>query len=262
MPSVKIYKLKEGRRPILFGVHGAGGILFFANLARRLNADQPVYVMQGDGLDDPTSIPFADLKDLARHYVAEMTAIDPRGPYYLCGRFAPIVLEVGQQLLDSGKEVALMIVFDHKPPGLNKAGADSEAAEGLLSRTLRHLKSGTLHRAAVRALQGPSPAKKRRRNRSPAKQVNTVLCSNYVSEPYRGPVLLFQSEQFSRKKSKAIHLERWQEVATNLTVQVVPGSHREMWKLPHLEELVRQLQAHLDATIRRQSDESVPDGRN
>ena len=75
----------RGSKPPLFLVHGAGGGMFwgYANLARCLGEDQPVYGFKSRGLDGLEE--FDTIEDMAAHYIADLRARQPHGPYYLGG---------------------------------------------------------------------------------------------------------------------------------------------------------------------------------
>ena len=75
----------NGSKPPFFLVHGAGGnVLIYRDLARYLGSDQPVYGLQSQGLDGEQ--PFQTrIEDMACHYLKEVKAIQPQGPYLFGG---------------------------------------------------------------------------------------------------------------------------------------------------------------------------------
>jgi thioesterase domain-containing protein len=94
-------------------VPGVGGnVLVFAQLAKLLGVDQPFYGLQARGLDGK-SAPFTSVPDMARHYVAEIRNVRPKGPYFLLGICTGglIAYEMAQQLLDQG-EAATLVMMD------------------------------------------------------------------------------------------------------------------------------------------------------
>jgi len=108
----------QGSKPPFFCVHGIfGDVLFYADLARYLGADQPVYGLQARGLDGVTE-PVTRIESMATHYIEELRAFQPRGPYYLGGYSsgASVALEMARQLRAKGQEVALLVIFDHSNP--------------------------------------------------------------------------------------------------------------------------------------------------
>jgi amino acid adenylation domain-containing protein len=108
----------HGSRPRLFCVHGgAGTVLLFHELAARLGNDQPLYGLQQKGLygGDP---PHATVEEMAAHYLQEMRAVQPAGPYLLGGYcFGGIVaFEMAQRLREQGEEVGLLVLFNAPSP--------------------------------------------------------------------------------------------------------------------------------------------------
>lgn len=97
----------------LFLVHDADGeILLYRNLAERLG-DRPVYGIQPHGRPE-SPIVYTRIQDMAAHYVGEIRALYPHGPYLLGGLCAGGVLayEMALQLEDMGESARLVAVFD------------------------------------------------------------------------------------------------------------------------------------------------------
>ncbi len=108
----------DGRRPPLFLVHGAGGGMFwgYVNLARYLGGDQPVYGFKSRGLDGQEE--FASIPEMAAHYIAELHAVQPQGPYYLGGYCfgGNVAFEMARQLEARGDKVAVVALLNCAPP--------------------------------------------------------------------------------------------------------------------------------------------------
>lgn len=97
----------------LFLVHDADGeVLLYRNLAGRLGG-RPVYGIQPHGQPE-LPIVHTRIHDMAAHYVAEIRALYPHGPYLLGGLCAGGVLayEMALQLEDLGESAHLVAVFD------------------------------------------------------------------------------------------------------------------------------------------------------
>lgn len=97
----------------LFLVHDADGeVLLYRNLAERLG-DRPVYGIQPQARPE-APIVHTRIHDMAAHYVAEIQALYPHGPYLLGGLCAGGVLayEMALQLEDRGESARLVAVFD------------------------------------------------------------------------------------------------------------------------------------------------------
>jgi amino acid adenylation domain-containing protein len=107
----------EGKKPPFFAVPGVGGnVLVFARLAKLLGTDQPFYGLQARGLDGKEK-PFMRLEDMAAHYIDEIRAVQPHGPYLIGGTCTGglAAYEVAQQLTAMGEEVILAIIESWHP---------------------------------------------------------------------------------------------------------------------------------------------------
>ena len=101
----------------IFMVPGVGGnVLIFAQLARLLGLDQPFYGLQARGLDGK-EVPFTSVPEMARHYIAEIRALRPQGPYVLVGICTGglIAYEIAQQLFGQGETVTLVVMDTWHP---------------------------------------------------------------------------------------------------------------------------------------------------
>ena len=101
----------------IFMVPGVGGnVLIFAQLARLLGPDQPFYGLQARGLDGKEA-PFISVPEMARHYIAEIRALRPQGPYVLVGICTGglIAYEMAQQLFEQGEAVTLVVMDTWHP---------------------------------------------------------------------------------------------------------------------------------------------------
>ncbi len=113
---------ETGSRPPLFCVHGgAGTILLYSELARRLGPEQPVYGLQAVGLYGGEA-PQTSVPKMAARYVEELTAAVPVGPYLLGGYCygGLVTFEMAHQLRAQGAEVALVAMFNAPSPTYNR----------------------------------------------------------------------------------------------------------------------------------------------
>ncbi len=128
-PSLVPIQTKGAKTP-WFGIHGgAGTILLYSELARRLEAhDQPFYGLQAQGLygRDPvhTRIP-----EMATAYISQIREVQPHGPYVLIGYCfgAFVAYEIAQQFRAMGESVdlvasingpSLAYIYRHDPDNL------------------------------------------------------------------------------------------------------------------------------------------------
>ena len=104
----------QGTRVPLFLFHGAGGnVLMYRDLARHLRADQLLYGLQCQGLDEQSPL-LTSIEDMAAAYLREIRLVQNAGPYFLGGYCmgGTIAYEVAQQLHAMGEEVALLAMMD------------------------------------------------------------------------------------------------------------------------------------------------------
>ena len=102
---------KEGNKSPLFLIHAAGGyVFFFKALARKLTIDRPVIGIRASTEPDSPHQQFLDVESveaLAKQYVKQIKALQPRGPYSLGGACfgAVVAYEIAQQLIEMGDRI-------------------------------------------------------------------------------------------------------------------------------------------------------------
>ncbi len=129
----------------LFCVHGgAGTILLFHGLARRLAPHRPVYGLQAQGLHGKHP-PIATVEEMAAHYISEIVTVQPHGPYLLAGWcFGGIVaFEMAQQLRRAGEEVAMLAALNAPITPDRQAIGYGRRAESESNKTRKHLRAIT-----------------------------------------------------------------------------------------------------------------------
>ncbi|NES07647.1 MAG: AMP-binding protein, partial [Okeania sp. SIO2F4] len=113
-----------GDKTPLFAIHLLGeGLSFYRPLANYLGLRQPIYGLSY-GLaakkanEKEVSLP--PMKDLAAHYIKEMQAFQPQGPYILLGvsNGGNVAFEMAKQLNAQGQTVAKLILFDTVHPNI------------------------------------------------------------------------------------------------------------------------------------------------
>lgn len=122
--------LKPGTsKPPLFLVHDVfGETILYLNLARRLEAERPVYALRPYGRPG-FPIMHTRIAEMVSYYIDQIRQIQPQGPYYLGGLCAGGVLafEIACQLQAQGQAVALVALIDATdvqapPPVVGTAG--------------------------------------------------------------------------------------------------------------------------------------------
>jgi amino acid adenylation domain-containing protein len=111
-PWVEIQPHGDRRR--LFLVHGVGGGMMwgYANLARHLGDKQPIYAFRARPVSPLT------INEMAEHYVRDLRAFQPEGPYLLGGYCfgGNIAYEMARILMERGQRVDLLVLFNSSPP--------------------------------------------------------------------------------------------------------------------------------------------------
>ncbi len=273
----------HGSRPTLFLMPGQGGnVVGFEALARHLGDDQPVSVLQSMGLDGRRP-PFTRMDVIASHFISEIRAVQPRGPYLLGGfSFGGVVaFEMAQQLHRAGERVALLAIIDtlldrmylSDPGGWTRA---KNAATFWQRRVRLHV--GTLLRDSVGGrteYAGKLRHRLQKRRRSRAwqrtnqiqhvadrlrggdqlalpeafkivKEANAAAMAGYDYRPYGGSASLYEAA--IKGISPCDSTANWRYLVPNgLCVHTVPGQHTTILDEPH----VRDLAAAINTDIAR-----------
>lgn len=110
-----LVKIKpEGSKMPIYMIHGSGlNVLTFNCLGRYMDKSQPVYGIQGLGLDGKSGFLYT-MEEIAAKYVEEMINNNPSGPYAVAGYSSGglIAYEMAKQLKAMGKEIAFLGILD------------------------------------------------------------------------------------------------------------------------------------------------------
>lgn len=249
---------KHGSRPPLYLVHGLGGeIDHFYNLARYLSPEQPVYALQ------PPLGGHAALDQIAEHYVREIRLNVPTGPYLLGGYCIGgcIAFEMAHQLVEAGDQVPLLMLIDSVSPGTQPR---RQGPPPLLTR-IRRLASNTpaevlekvtrrLGEAASRigrGLAGGSdpdalPTEWVPRAFYQLASQHAQALRTYLPRPLHTDVCLFRSEDDRFAPDLG-----WAPLVRGLlTIEMIPGTHSNVLKSPHVPHAARKIAAVLETLPR------------
>jgi amino acid adenylation domain-containing protein len=277
-PARSVVPLQPGGAlPPVFFVHsGDRDVMGYVNLVRHLGPGQPAYGVRdlGDDLGRP-------IERIAAEHVADVRAVQPRGPYALVSwSFGGLVaFEMALQLQRAGEPVAFVGLLDTLAPGLYRqwpqlgdddllAGLAGEVAEGvrrpfaLAPESLRGLELDEKVRRVAEALhaQGAAPAAL-----TPAALADAFHAvrargrSSLAYEPagpFRGTVTLFRASVgsplsdafFAARPAEEREGLGWAPyVAGRVDVHAVPGSHVMLAAEPHVRVLAERMAAALAA---------------
>ena len=268
----------RGARPPLFLVHGAGGGMFwgYVNLSRHLGDDQPVYGLKSRGLDGGEEL--GSIEEMAAQYVADIRAMQPRGPYHLGGYCfgGNVALEMARQLRAHGEEVALLALLNCSPPNSDYDKISwSPAWFARFGKNLVYWAEYFRHWTSPQRREffrwKKEVVKQRvlgffkRESRAPLKADagNLVDLSSFPPDqrklwrthigalldfhpkPYPGRVHLFRSPGHPMLCSFETDYG-WGALAESVDISIVPGVHEKILKEPCVRSLAKQLKSRLD----------------
>ncbi|MDJ1181649.1 amino acid adenylation domain-containing protein [Roseofilum sp. BLCC_M143] len=262
-PSALVPIQASGELPPLFCVHPVGGnVLCYAELARHLGNNQPLYGLQSPGLSGEKE-PLTKIEEMAAIYIEALQEIQPAGPYYLGGwsMGGVVAWEMARQLQLQGQEVALVALIDSYAP--NAISEIEKTDEATLANSLAADLGGMfglelpISADDIQQLQPEEQlqhifAIAKRRNLLPPEvgieqmrklfevfKANRVAVANYQPQPYSGRVVQFCASLPEEDRG-------WRSLVTGeLEVFVIPGDHYGMMRQPHVGVLAQKLGACL-----------------
>ena len=253
----------HGSRPPLFCIHAAGAnVLIYRPLANHLDAEQPVYALQALGLDGVTP-PLTRVEEMAAHYINEIRALQPEGPYYLLGgSFGGLVaFEMAQQLHAQGQRTAMLVLLDTYCPlhslaqrlrchwaHLIERGPSTYAANAFTAARKRFRRkflqeSPQSENGATAATVLP----KQTEFDDPlvrTVQANIEAENTYVPQDkaYRGRITYFHADDLGGAPAHEDNRLRWAKMATEgIEIHHIPGTHITMREEPNVALLAKVL---------------------
>ena len=262
----------QGNKQPFFCIHPAGGhVFYYHDLSHYLGNNQPFYGIQAQGFNEGEKI-FTNVEDMAEFYVQTLLEFQPDGPYQIGGwSFGGVVaFEMGQQLLQQGKEVSLLALLDPWVPILldpNKK-IDNLYMKGVLSRyfggmfgitdlvtedELLGLKSEEqiefIIDKAEKLKLFPKEATREQNRRFIDVIIGTLKATyTYKRRPYPGKVTVFRAQE---KHPHGIDPQLvWVEMyaildVADMEVVMVPGNHFTFIKESNNKVLAERLSEHL-----------------
>ncbi len=231
--------------------------LSFANLGRALGHDQPLYVLQPQGLE--TDDPVHDtIEAMAAHYVDEIREVQPSGPYTIGGHCSGslVALEMARLLEADGEAVTRLIVVDAEPPNVERP---YQAWTSYLAGRFHHYRTERrlVHalrwkiRVAAELTAGRWFGSADRRRIARMRAVHAGAHGSYrASGTIDADILLVRSAEWAGDPANDWHLH-WRDLSTGaLTLESVPGTHAGLVELDNAADLA----ASISRTTRLDSD--------
>ena len=262
----------KGAAPPLFLVAGVGGHVFvFRELAELLGDDQPLYGLQGIGLDGRET-PLSRMEAIAARYIAEITAIQPQGPYYIGGWSlgGVIAYEMAVQLAAQGRGVGALIAIDSLAPWQASRVARLRVhLEAFRRRSGRdkvtYIGQRIRHQwQMVRRRLGFYPEVVGFDSRTAELIRKSGLAQgearrHYRPPPYDGDIVVIRAEHHPESRDPRIDdpLMGWDSlVRGRIHVRVVPGGHMEILHGESGRQLVQMIRPFLGSGCENRTDRS------
>lgn len=281
-PEASLVPIKPtGERLPLFCIHAVGGnVMFYRDLAKYLDEEQPLYGLQARRLAG-RQVGHGTIEEMATFYIKEIRELQPEGPYCLGGSsFGGLVAyEMARQLAQQGSEIAILALFDTGTPEYKK----SRRAENSKLDIKKHdlIERVQLHKANMNALSGTEKlgyiltkanrglARYKRRIHNTRKKLIRKAYSKingggpiptqyiqledqlmraqrkFIPKPYSGKITLFRAsiQPYGLKPNPTLG---WERFVHEIEVHEVTGHHTSIVAEPYVRGLAQMLNAHLD----------------
>jgi acetoacetyl-CoA synthetase len=264
-------------KPIYLVHCGGGHVLRYQSFVNALPADMPVYGITAPPIDEISET--TSVEELARRYIAEMRAVQPRGPYRLGGySFGGLVAyEMAVQLTAAGEQVPLLAIFDTANPSFYRALPKRTRwkmraihVAQVIDGYVQLLATRNFERIAFRIKDtGENYARKARSmarrllgrvSDAPVRKSIedflsefAIIASRYVPPPLAAGTVLFYAEQrgWEYRGNPTLGWDRL--IRGGVTVRYVPGDHESLMLPPNADVLA---QTFVDA-VREAADASA-----
>ncbi|WP_328374879.1 amino acid adenylation domain-containing protein [Streptomyces sp. NBC_00440] len=256
----------DGDLPPFFCVHASNGSAApYAALAATLTRPGPFFALDAEGLA-PDGPELASVPALAAHYLAQIRAEQPNGPYRLGGwsTGAAVAHEMAAQLRAAGDEVAALVLLDPStPPRLpsppdqadllwlflrDLAGLTGRAAPPLDAEQVRKLDPADRRRAVLSAIRSAGLVAEETMPEVAARLgvFGAMVSAAAVWQParYDGPLALMVAGDAG---AAAERLSGWRRFTTGeATARAVAGNHHTMLRPPAVAGLAEVLDSLLN----------------
>jgi amino acid adenylation domain-containing protein len=257
----------DGNKTPLYIIHGEGlNVLIFNNIAKNVDAQQPVFGLQSyglNGVDDPPET----IEALASAYIAEIVEQNPTGPYALAGYSfgGYVAIEMARQLQAMGQDVKMLAMFD---ANFKKPSSQISLPLLLGQKAIRQVRkaafiAGSLIKQPAVALwyqgfrlkqrlQAIGLFKEENPENIPAYMQKIVdklraAVDKYKMTPYNGIIHIFRSKVRVYYIDDPKHLGWGPFALKGIKVHDVPGDHRDMLLPPNDVAFAKVLQDCLDS---------------
>jgi amino acid adenylation domain-containing protein len=268
-PKYRVVTIRAGgNRPPLFWVPGGiGSVLAFRKVSSLLGPEQPVYGLEFRLPQDDE--PFEELTVRASHFVDQMRALQPTGPYFIAGfcSGALVAYELAQQLAAQNQKVAFLALIEGTHAKIAGARWDGivHHAQHFGWRVRKVTRNGPVGflrwlsetvRSAAKSLPDGAPAPaapgsgKVMANLHRLEDALERVEDRYVPQPYSGDATLVigrDNYSFYGVSEAADPRLSWRRlIRGNVQIDTVPGDHLYMLLHPHVQPFAAQLRQRMD----------------
>ncbi|WP_111307979.1 non-ribosomal peptide synthetase [Confluentibacter sediminis] len=256
----------KGTKTPLYIIHGAGlNVLKFIDLSKHLDDDQPVFGIQGTGVNSDNE-PYNSIEEIAQHYISSIIKKNPNGPYALAGySFGGIIaFEMAKQLINQGKKVSVLAMLDsyvypyyyYKSPLRKKIESSVYQINWrlydlkLIFKSKSYLKS-RINGKKERLFQFYYNKFKKNKHINPEYIQDNFKVTEMVRDKYHLTPLPIEIDLF-RAKSQSHYMHDtmylgWKPITLKgISIHEVPGNHAEIFSPPFDKEAALILQNVLD----------------
>jgi acyl transferase domain-containing protein len=250
---------RQGTLAPFFCVHGAGGnVLNLRDLARHMSEERPFHAFQARGLDGRT-MPHQTIEAMAEEYLAELRAVQPKGPYFLGGYCGGglVAYEMAQRLQAAGERVLFLGLIDLLGPGVRLKETRTQRWTRTIREEDRHALARRIRAKVARDFAFLSAQLQIRLRTFLGRAVPhdlrefwliqgySVAQRRYVVRPYDGRLTVFRARDGSFDPLEDPGPEMgWSGLATGgIDAREVPGDHDTAMLEPNARLLAEELEA-------------------
>jgi thioesterase domain-containing protein len=263
----------SGTGPVLYGVPPDGDAFCYVPLSRQLGPSQPLFAFEAPGVDG-IKTPLASIQALATHYLTDLRAFQPKGPYYISGFCLGgiVAFELARQLREQGQDVALLALIESpSPEGLRNCHRPTSFYRRRRDEIFEEVRklSGQPWLTRVALVRSRLTRALRRRNSTAVvesdggwhgEQTQRVFWASMAAaytyvlrvRPYPGPIVLFLGSRELKRRRAYLRQLAWAKVAGGgLEVYVGPDSCTDYPMIlrdpPSVRALAERLRHYLES---------------
>ncbi len=262
-PSSIVPIRQAGGKEPLFLIHGVdGGVARFQDFVRYLEPDQPAYAIQSQALL-PESTVLTRVEDMARYYLPEVRAVQPRGPYHFLGySFGGLIaFEMARQLHSLGDRIGLLGMLDTRRMAPPTIAGGSEPQKKRLGRAWSYVSSHVKRALSPAGLRYAGEKVRARWLRTAytlldsigrpipqflqnAYDINWFAAVRYTPRSFSGRVTVFRARESA--DDSPLSDDRWARLAgEGVEIREISGGHEDVLAEPYVRLLAREVTACL-----------------